>query len=70
MGSGKPKQMELNLERNVKNNKKGFYRYTGQKRQAKESVLPLINEKGDLASTKIEKFLLQSLLAVRLTMPL
>lgn len=47
--------MELNLERNVKNNKKGFYRYTGQKRQAKESVLPLKSEKGELASTEMEK---------------
>ena len=28
--------MELNLVRDVKNNKKGFYRYIGQKRQAKE----------------------------------
>jgi len=34
-------QMELNLMRNVKNNKKGFFRYTGQNRQAKESA-PLL----------------------------
>ncbi|KFZ66869.1 hypothetical protein N338_11098, partial [Podiceps cristatus] len=44
-------QMELNLARDVKNNKKGFYRYIGQKRQAKESVPPLVNEKGELAVT-------------------
>ena len=31
-------QMELNLVRDVKDNKKGFYRYTGRRRQAKESV--------------------------------
>lgn len=38
-GVNKPKvQMELNLSRNMKNNKKGFFRYTEQKRQAKESV--------------------------------
>lgn len=36
--------VELNLERNVKNNK-GFYRYTCQKRQKKESAFPPINEK-------------------------
>ncbi len=29
-------QTELNLARNMKNNKKGFFRHTGQKRQAKE----------------------------------
>ena len=31
---------ELNLVKDVKNNKKGFFRYLGQKRQAKESVPP------------------------------
>ena len=34
-------QMELNLPRDVKDNKKGFYRYIGRRRQAKESV-PLL----------------------------
>ena len=29
-------QMELHVVRDVKLNKKGFYRYIGQKRQAKE----------------------------------
>jgi len=42
--------MELNLARDVKNNKKGFYRYIGRIRQTKESVLPLIIENGELAS--------------------
>jgi len=28
--------MEQNLVRNVKHNKKGFYKYVGQKREAKE----------------------------------
>lgn len=37
-------QMELNLMRVVQNNKKGFHRYTGQKRWAKETVTPLINK--------------------------
>ena len=37
-------QMELNLEGNVKNNRRGFYRNTGQKRQTKKCVSPLIKE--------------------------
>lgn len=36
-------QMRLNLAKNVKNDKKGFYRYISQKRKAEESVPPLIN---------------------------
>jgi len=48
-------QMELNLVRDVKNNKMGFFSYTGQNRQAKENVLPLIYEKGELAPSDIEK---------------
>lgn len=39
--------MELNLLRDVNNNKKGFCRYTGHKREAKEGDL-LVNEKGEL----------------------
>ena len=31
-------RMELNLARDAKNNKKGFYRYVSQKRKVKESV--------------------------------
>lgn len=38
-------QLELSLARDVKNNKKGFFMYTGQKKQTKESVPSLINEK-------------------------
>ncbi|KFV00708.1 hypothetical protein N339_06110, partial [Pterocles gutturalis] len=48
-------QMELNLVKDVKNNKKGFYRYISRGRQAKESVPPLINEKGELASSDMQK---------------
>jgi len=33
--------LELNLARDAKNNKKGFYRYVSQKRKIKESVPPL-----------------------------
>lgn len=47
-------QMEMNLVRDVKNNK-GFFRYFGQKKQAKENVPPLINEKGKLAPTDKDK---------------
>ena len=47
--------MELHLARHIKNNKKGFYRYICQQNQAKESVPPLINEKGQLASADMEK---------------
>jgi len=50
----------------VKSNKEGFFRYIGQKRQARESVPSLINEKGELASTDMESFLPQSSLTVRL----
>ena len=47
-------QMELKLARDVKNNK-GFLRYTGQKRQAKESVPSMINKKRELTSSDMEK---------------
>jgi len=33
-------QLELNLSRDAKNNKKDFYRYVSQKRKVKESVPP------------------------------
>ncbi|KAK4819465.1 hypothetical protein QYF61_004691 [Mycteria americana] len=48
-------QPELNLARDAKNNKKGFYRYINQKRKVKESVPPLMNENGELVSTDEEK---------------
>ena len=43
------------MVRDVKNNKKTFYRYIGQKRQAKMGVPTLVNLKGELASTDEEK---------------
>ena len=43
------------MARDVKNNKKTFYRYIGQKRQAKTGVPSLVNLKGELASTDKEK---------------
>ncbi|KFQ62882.1 hypothetical protein N334_11525, partial [Pelecanus crispus] len=48
-------RMELNLARDVRNNKKGFYRYVNQKRKVKESVPPPMNKNGDLVSTDEEK---------------
>jgi len=33
-------QLELNLARDAKNNKKGFYRYVNQKKKLKESLPP------------------------------
>jgi len=47
-------QTELNLARDVKDNKKGFYRYLGR-RQAKESAPPLMKGSVDLASSGIKK---------------
>jgi len=43
-------QLELNLARDVKNNKKGFYRYVSWKKTVKESVPPLMSETGELAT--------------------
>lgn len=43
-------EMEMNLLRVKDNNKKGFCRYFGKKRKAK-NILPLINGKGQLAMT-------------------
>jgi len=42
--------MELNLARDAKNNKKGFYRCVNQKRKVKESTTPLMNKNGKLAT--------------------
>ncbi|KFZ59181.1 hypothetical protein N338_00715, partial [Podiceps cristatus] len=47
--------MELNLARDVKNSKKGFYRYVSQKRKVKESVPPLTSKTGKLVTTDKEK---------------
>ena len=38
--------MELNLARDVEDNKKGFYRYIGRRRHSKESVPPLTRGNG------------------------
>lgn len=55
MKARKPRcRWNLNLARDVKN-KKGLIRYVGQKKPAKESVLPLIDETGLLAFSDTEK---------------
>ncbi|KFO78572.1 hypothetical protein N303_07682, partial [Cuculus canorus] len=48
-------QLELNLAREVKTNKKGFYRYINQKRKVIENVPPLIVGNDDLVPTDEEK---------------
>ncbi|CAM4607923.1 unnamed protein product [Lepidochelys olivacea] len=47
--------LELQLVRDVKSNKKGFFRYVGNKKKAKESVGPLMNEGGNLVTEDVEK---------------
>lgn len=36
------------MGRDVKDNKKGFYRYTGDKWKTRENMSPLLNKMGDL----------------------
>ncbi|GAB0194936.1 hypothetical protein GRJ2_001958900 [Grus japonensis] len=47
--------IELNLARDVKDNKKSFYRYVSEKRRTRENVGPLRNETGDLVTQDMEK---------------
>ena len=66
--------MEMNLARDVKNNKE-FYRYIGQKKQAKETIIPLIKRKNCLQETQRRlrysmSSLPQSSVAVRLPVSL
>ncbi|GAB0175820.1 mitochondrial enolase superfamily member 1 [Grus japonensis] len=46
---------ELNLARNVKDNKKSFYKYISDKRKTRENMGPLQKEMGDLVTQDIEK---------------
>ncbi|GAB0208330.1 mitochondrial enolase superfamily member 1 [Grus japonensis] len=46
---------EINLARDVKDNKKSFYRYVSEKRRTRENVGPLQNETGDLVVQDMEK---------------
>ncbi|KFO06993.1 hypothetical protein N312_02671, partial [Balearica regulorum gibbericeps] len=47
--------MEINLARDVKDNKKSFDRYVSEKRRMMENVGPLQNETGDLVTQDMEK---------------
>ena len=48
-------QLELNLARDAKNNKKGFYRYVSQKRKVTESITPPTSKTGRLVMMDEEK---------------
>ena len=48
-------QMDLSLGGDAKNKRKRFYRYIAQKRKAKESFPLLMDEKGELVGTDMEK---------------
>ncbi|GAB0177802.1 mitochondrial enolase superfamily member 1 [Grus japonensis] len=47
--------IEISLARDVKDNKKSFYRYVSEKRRTRENVGPLQNEMGDLVTQDMEK---------------
>ncbi|GAB0180169.1 mitochondrial enolase superfamily member 1 [Grus japonensis] len=47
--------IEISLARDVKDNKKSFYRYVSDKRRTRENVGPLQNETGDLVTQDMEK---------------
>ncbi|KFU99993.1 hypothetical protein N340_08025, partial [Tauraco erythrolophus] len=47
--------IELNLARDIKGNKKNFYRYVSDKKRSRENVGPLRKETGDLATRDMEK---------------
>ncbi|GAB0187312.1 mitochondrial enolase superfamily member 1 [Grus japonensis] len=47
--------IEISLARDVKDNKKSFYRYVSDKRRTREKVGPLQNETGDLVTQDMEK---------------
>ncbi|GAB0188293.1 mitochondrial enolase superfamily member 1 [Grus japonensis] len=47
--------IELNLARDIKGNKKSFYRYVSDKRKMRENVGPLQKETGDMFSQDTEK---------------
>jgi len=47
--------LELNLARNVKDNKKAFFKYISSKRKARDNVGPLLNEAGVLVTEDADK---------------
>ncbi|GAB0176076.1 hypothetical protein GRJ2_000072800 [Grus japonensis] len=68
--------IELNLARDVKDNKKSFYKYVSDKRKTRENMGPLQKETGDLVTQDMEKaevlnefFAQSSLTSARATPP-
>lgn len=47
--------LKLNLAKEIKDSKKGFFMYVNSKRKARENVSPLLNEKGVLVMRDAEK---------------
>ncbi|CAM5177685.1 unnamed protein product [Eretmochelys imbricata] len=47
--------LELQRARDVKSNKKGFFRYVSNKKEVKESMGPLLNEGSNLVTEDVEK---------------
>ncbi|PKU35770.1 rna-directed dna polymerase from mobile element jockey-like [Limosa lapponica baueri] len=47
--------LEVNLARDVKVNRKGFFKYIGGKRKTRENVGPLLNETGAMVTEDAEK---------------
>ncbi|GAB0177815.1 mitochondrial enolase superfamily member 1 [Grus japonensis] len=47
--------IEISLARDVRDNKKSFYRYVSDKRRTRENVGPLRNEMGELVTQDMEK---------------
>lgn len=52
--------LELNLGREVKDNKKDFFKYVSSKGKVRENVGPLINDVGTLVTWDTEKAELQN----------
>ncbi|KFQ45895.1 hypothetical protein N333_10923, partial [Nestor notabilis] len=47
--------LELNLARDIKNNRKGFYRYVANKRQTRDNMGPLRKLSAELPALDLEK---------------
>ena len=48
-------RLELNLTRDVKDNKRGFLKYVSSKRKTRGNVEPLLKEVGALVTDDVEK---------------
>jgi len=56
-------QLEMNLERDIKN-KKGLFRYTGQQRKMKETVPLMMSETGEVATIEMKAEVLNNFFAL------